>query len=42
VLCLCRPPIGPLQAMIRLVTHHDIARRDVDRALRIVREALKG
>jgi threonine aldolase len=42
VLALCRPPIGPLRPMLRLVTHHDVSRQDVQRALRIARAVIKG
>jgi len=42
VLALCRPPIGPLRPMLRLVTHRDVGRRDVLRALGIARAVIKG
>ena len=42
VLALCRPPIGPLRPMLRLVTHHDVSRADALRAIRVFRRILKA
>jgi threonine aldolase len=42
VLALCRPPIGPLPPMLRLVTNRDVSRADACRAIRIARGILRS